>query len=336
MAIQDYLINGNATTEFLLNHDGSGRMDGLDADSDIAHWILNTTLEGNCDEFTTVFSVMLRLAGLPTRKVTGFAGGTWTGDSFEVYGKDFTRWVEVHLETNANQGGLDMGWVPFEACPSAAAIEVVDEEWGPTWVERDHSSGSIWLNGTLRFVENMSAADNITLNLYLVKSNQTANVPGSAAVSHHLVANGTTDQNGSFQLNGTPDIVIDPGFGALVLHVLERAYVGSQGISFEWRLNVSDDVNLSLREPPPPDEPPLGAGVETLVTGDMNWASTPYTDPSAVDSMQVVLNYTTASDGPVSLIAEIGAGGYYEFSLAINESEPLGLINASLNFFGCS
>ncbi len=334
LAIQDYLINGNATTKFLLNHDGSGRVDDVDMDSDIAHWILNTTLEGNCDEFTSVFSVMLRLAGLPTRKVTGFAGGTWTGDSFEVYGKDFTRWVEVHLETNANQGGLDMGWVPFEACPPAAAIEVVDEEWGPTWVERDHSSGSIWLNGTLRFVENMSAADNITLNLYLVRSNQTANVPGSAAVSHHLVANGTTDQNGSFQLNGTPDIVIDPGFGALVLHVLERAYVGSQGISFEWRLNVSDDVNLSLREPPPTDEPPLGAGVETLVTGDMYWASTPYTDPSAVDSMQVVLNYTTASDGPVSLIAEIGAGGYYEFSLAINESEPLGLINASLNFFG--
>ncbi|RUA20864.1 MAG: hypothetical protein DSY79_09180, partial [Chloroflexi bacterium] len=57
-------------------------------------------------------------------------------------------------------------------------------------------------------------------------------------------------------------------------------------------------------------------------------------DPSRIDNMHAVLNYTTASDGPVSLIAEIGAGGYYEFSLSINESEPLGLINASLNFFG--
>jgi len=334
LALQDYLINGNSSTKFTLNHDGSGRMDGLDEDSDIAHWILNTTLEGSCDEFTTVFSVMLRLAGLPTRKVTGFAGGTWTGESFEVYGKDFTRWVEVHLETNQNQGGLDMGWIPFEACPEAAAVEVVNEEWGPTWVERDLSTGTIWLNGTLQFVDNATPAENISMNLYLVKSNETANVPGSAAVSQHLVANGTTDQNGSFQLNGTPEIVIDPGFGSLVLHVLEKAYVGSQGVSFEWRLNISDDVNLSLREPPPPDEPPLGAGVDTLVSGDMSWASTPYTDPSRIDNMQAVLNYTTASDGPVSLIAEIGAGGYYEFSLSINESEPLGLINASLNFFG--
>ena len=93
LAIQDYLINGNATTNFTLNYDGSGRADGLDEDSDITHWILNSTQEGSCDEFTTVFSVMLRLAGIPTRKVTGFAGGTWTGKSFEVYGKDFTRWV---------------------------------------------------------------------------------------------------------------------------------------------------------------------------------------------------------------------------------------------------
>ena len=50
--------------------------------------------------------------------------------------------------------------------------------------------------------------------------------------------------------------------------------------------------------------------------------------------MQVILNYTTVNDGPVSLIAEIGAGGYYEFSIDINESEPLGPINASLEFNG--
>ena len=63
LAIQDYLINGNSTTNFTLNYDGSGRTDDLqEEESDIAHWILNNTLEGSCDEFTTVFSVMLRLA----------------------------------------------------------------------------------------------------------------------------------------------------------------------------------------------------------------------------------------------------------------------------------
>ena len=97
LAIQDYLINGNNTTEFLLNHDGSGRIDGLESDSDIAHWILNSTQEGSCDEFTTVFAVMLRLAGLSTRKVTGFAGGTWTGDS----------WVNA---ATSSSSGTPLGW----------------------------------------------------------------------------------------------------------------------------------------------------------------------------------------------------------------------------------
>ena len=47
-------------------------------------------------------------------------------------------------------------------------------------------------------------------------------------------------------------------------------------------------------------------------------ASTPYNDPSELDSLQVILNYTTASDGPISLIADVGAGGYYEFSLSLS------------------
>ena len=337
LAIQDFIINGNSTTNFTLNHDGSGRNDNHipgSQERDLAHWILNTTKEGSCDEFASVFSVMLRVAGLPTRKITGFAGGTWTGSSFEVHGKDFTSWVEVHMETNQNQGGLDMGWVPFEACPLASPVEIVQQDWGPLWIERNLSSGDIWMNGTLRFVDNATPAENITIDMYLVLPNQTGNVPGGAAVSEHLVASGTTDLNGSFALNGTPAEVIDPGYGSLVLYLHERAYVSSQGISQSWTVNITDDVTIDIREPTPATEPMLGAGVETLMTGDVSWASAPFTDPSQLDDLQVILNYTTSVDGPVSLISSLGAGGYFEFLIPINESEPLGLINASIDFYG--
>ena len=47
-----------------------------------------------------------------------------------------------------------------------------------------------------------------------------------------------------------------------------------------------------------------------------------------------MLNYTTSADGPVSLISSVGAGGYYEFSVPIDESEQEGLISATLNFLG--
>jgi hypothetical protein len=50
--------------------------------------------------------------------------------------------------------------------------------------------------------------------------------------------------------------------------------------------------------------------------------------------MQVILNYTTSVDGPVSMISNVGTGGYYEFDIPISESEPLGLINASISFLG--
>ena len=86
-------MNGNDTFSFLRNHYGSGRESGLGVDSDVTHWILNSSREGDCDEFTSVFVTMLRIAGIPARKVTGFSGGTWDGKAFNVYGKDFTRWA---------------------------------------------------------------------------------------------------------------------------------------------------------------------------------------------------------------------------------------------------
>ena len=50
--------------------------------------------------------------------------------------------------------------------------------------------------------------------------------------------------------------------------------------------------------------------------------------------MQIIMNYTTSQDGPVSLISNIGPGGYFEFSVSINESEQEGLIPATLDYTG--
>jgi len=334
-AIQDFLTNGNETITFLRNHDGSKRTDGLGTDSDISHWLLNSSHEGSCDEFATVFAVMVRLAGIPARKVTGFSGGTWNGESFMVYGKDFTRWVEVHLQTNQNQGELDLGWVPFEACPPMSLVEVVNETWGPSEIERNLSKGeTILVEGTLRFADNSTAAENVTLLMYLVEPDDADDVPGRSAVARHLVANTTTGENGSFNLTGFPSEVIRPGYGSLVIQTIEQGYVGTQGVTFPWLVNVSDDVTLSLSEPPPIGEPMLGIGVNTTVLGQLSWSSNPPLDPSLVDDLQVVLNYVTVSEGEVNLTSRVGGGGYYEFSVPIAESEPLGPINASITFSG--
>ena len=76
--------------------------------------MLNNSFEGSCDQFSVV-AVMLRLSTYHPEKLQGFRR-LLNGEAFEVYRKDFTSWVEVHLQTNQNLGDADLGWIPFEAC----------------------------------------------------------------------------------------------------------------------------------------------------------------------------------------------------------------------------
>ena len=96
----------------------------------------------------------------------------------------------------------------------------------------------------------------------------------------------------------------------------------------------TDDATTSFQSPPPIDQPMLGVGVNSSVTGYLRLENPEYHDVSLIDNLQVILNYTTSVDGPVSLISNVGTSGYYEFDIPISESEPLGLISASISFMG--
>ena len=50
--------------------------------------------------------------------------------------------------------------------------------------------------------------------------------------------------------------------------------------------------------------------------------------------MEVYLNYTSQIEGDVNISSAVGGGGYFEFTVPINESEPLGVINSTINFYG--
>ena len=170
--------------------------------------------------------------------------------------------------------------------------------------------------------------------MYLVEPEESENIPGSSAISDHLVATTVTDENGSFNLTGLPPSVIRPGFASLVIQTSQKAYVGTQGITFPWQLNVTDDVSISISEPTPINSPMLGIGVNSTIIGQISWASSPNLDPSLVDDLEVILNYSSAVDGEVSLTSSVSGGGYYEFTVPIDETEPLGPINASISFDG--
>ena len=78
----------------------------------------------------------------------------------------------------------------------------------------------------------------------------------------------------------------------------------------------------------------LGIGVNSSITGQLSWANSPFLDPSIVDDLQVTLNYSSDVDGEVSIVSGVSGGGYYEFIVPIDESEPLGLMDAAISFDG--
>ena len=70
---------------------------------------------GHCEFYSTAMAIMLRTQGVPTRNVTGFAGGSWNRFSrtYTVRQGDAHSWVEVWID--------GAGWQLFDPTPPAEA-----------------------------------------------------------------------------------------------------------------------------------------------------------------------------------------------------------------------
>ncbi|MBK39566.1 MAG: hypothetical protein CMB50_05015 [Euryarchaeota archaeon] len=330
VAIQDFLLNGNSTTEYLRNYDGSG----LPIGEDLTFHLVVAAKEGRCTEFSTAFTTMLRLAGLPARKVTGYHGGYWNGQGYTVAGVHSDSWAEVHLQTSPAGNSLDMGWIPLDPCPAAAPTQIVNETWEPLTVHRNLSTGNIWLNGTLEFTDNNTPIDNHTVRLYLMPPETAVSNPSLGATGARQLGETLTGSLGNFTLRGVPAEIIEPGYGSLVVEVTQRGYVETSYKTFSWTINVTDTLNITQDTPSLPGEPIVGAGTTTLVAGNVRWENIPFIDPSDVGSLILFMNYTSSVDGAVSLQTTVGEDGYYEFNVTLDENETIGLLPAVIEFPG--
>ena len=286
VALQNFLLDGNATTEFKRNHDGSA----LPLGEDLTFHLIAATKEGRCSEFSTAFTTMLRLAGLPARKVTGYHDGIWNGQGYTVTGANTASWSEVHLQTNPAGGSLDMGWIPLDPCPAAAATQIVNETWEPLTAHRNHSTGNIWLNGTLEYTENNTAIENHTVRLYLMPPAAAANNPSLGATGARELGSDMTGSLGNFSLRGIPAEIIEPGYGSLVVEISQRGYVAHSYEVFPWTINITDSLNITQDSPSVPGEPIVGAGTSTLISGHVRWENIPFLDPSDVGSLVLFMN----------------------------------------------
>ncbi len=328
-AIADFLMNGNASTTFIL--DGNGSNPG--GAPDLANHILATNQYATCSEYSTVFVTMARLAGLPARKVSGYSGGIWNGSGYTVMSQNSAYWGEVRLQTNAGNGNLDLGWVPFNPCPKAEVLEVINDTWSPSAWDRDKSQ-NIELTGVLRFQENQTEAGGVLLTAYLIPANETSLVPGPAATPGREIGTGTTTANGSFFISGVPAEVIHSGFQKIVYVPENVGVIWAQLIEPAWFINITDDVNITHLDPAPINNPNLGAGSSTSISGTISYENLLDLDISQLANHTLYLNYTTQEDGAISQQTTLGLGGAWEFIVSLKATEPFGNISATVEFPG--
>jgi transglutaminase-like putative cysteine protease len=89
-----------------LRHDpsaGTGRSYGH-----LAHFLTGTR-SGSPEQFATAFALAARRAGMPSRLVVGFTGGTTAGTTHTVSGRHATVWVEINFD--------GAGWIAFDPTP---------------------------------------------------------------------------------------------------------------------------------------------------------------------------------------------------------------------------
>jgi len=331
-ALRQYLAEEDTNTsdpDFKLNFDGSG----VPIVEDITRFILQDAREGSCSEFVTVFTTMARIAGIPARVVTGYSGGTWHGSGYTIMGNDWSTWAEVHFEQSST--GLDMGWIPIYPCPPSEQVQVVNESVSPLTIERDLSTGSIFVNGTLQFSNNSTGASNALVHAYLVEENLTNPLTPTALTPDNDIRAVLTDSNGNFSINGTPFAMVAPGYAKIVVETRQGGYVPYSTHVYAVRLNITDDVNLSQDSPTPIGVPIVGAGTTTTITGTMLWDSDPRMDPSQKVNLSVHLTYpSSVTSQSVTISAPVWGGGFFSFDLNLSEQEAPGWRTAVIEFRG--
>jgi transglutaminase-like putative cysteine protease len=82
------------------------------SDQDVVDYFLFEADSGFCTYYASAMAVLLRIEGIPTRLVTGYAPGEFVPEqgNFEVTGDLAHAWAEVYFP--------GYGWIPFEPTPS--------------------------------------------------------------------------------------------------------------------------------------------------------------------------------------------------------------------------
>ena len=87
-------------------------------------------MPGHCELFAGAFTLLARTAGIPTRIVTGFRGGTWSGfeDYYMVRNRDAHAWCEIFDGRDA--------WLRVDPTPGGGLVGAGNDSLGTPLIDR--------------------------------------------------------------------------------------------------------------------------------------------------------------------------------------------------------
>ena len=241
LALEDFIINGNSTTEFKRNFNGSGTSSPVGRD-------LNgrSAKEGSCREFNTRSSTTARLAGLPARQVTGYIGGTWT-------------------ETDMPSTPPMPPPGPRSACSKTAPTATPTSVGSPStrvpsrrsWKSSTRPSQrspwpgtarkSITVTGQLRYVANGTPIEDIRVLSYLTPWPTPSSSPVQGPPRTLVGREHHRRRRDLHADRFPPEHQRAPGMHNIVIEHRQSGYVSHDGVVFDGYVNLTENSSESYR-----------------------------------------------------------------------------------------
>ncbi|DAC27260.1 MAG TPA: hypothetical protein D7H99_05020 [Candidatus Poseidoniales archaeon] len=326
--ISDYLKEGNSTDSFRLYN---SPLDNIDT-PDITSYVLENKI-GQCQDYNAAFVTMARLAGIPARYVTGYVGGEWNGNGYTVSAQDRTSWGEVRLGLGTGANQIDMGWVPFDSCPQAETVDVVNQSLLPLEWDRDQIN-KFSISGQFVFSENLSAISDYVLDLFIVPVNEITTINNGGLTPERQIGSVVTDSNGNFSLTENPIEAPKPGLHSIVIKFSGFELVPENFVLMDNIVNITDDSVITHTSPLSVNNPVVGAGSTTLIQGLISYENAPEGYSIDTENQTVSLSFDTNFNGTNNISGIISPSGVWSVIVELDETEPLGPIDATLWYEG--
>ena len=109
-------------------------------------------------------------------------------------------------------------------------------------------------------------------------------------------------------MNGTMLNPVSPGYASIVIEHLQNGYVSHDGIDLGVFINITDDSEINHTDPTPIDNPVLGAGATTVLSGQLLFENNATSGSGSLGSLSVWLDFTSSEDGSTNLSDQVAYG----------------------------